>query len=161
MPRAGLANLLMKACGISNTERLLIQGHFGGKYPETAKEFETFLEVMRPLARKPQTRTDATTIHNVGIGGAIRSKGVGKNSRRIQCGTDSPVRNSDMPRSLSSQGLNIQADEFHPGTDTTGAVPQSGVVNRMDIHPGTDTTGAVPQSGVVKVPLFRLSLIHI
>ena len=82
MPRAGLAHLLMKACGISDTERLLIQGHFGGKHPETMKEFETFLEVLRPLARNPQIKTDTTTIPNVGIGGAVRSKGVGKSSRR-------------------------------------------------------------------------------
>ena len=75
MPRAGLANLLMKACGISNTERLLIQGHFGGNHPETLKEFETFLEVLRPLARKPQPRTDAPAINKVGIGGATSSKG--------------------------------------------------------------------------------------
>ena len=33
MPLAGQANLLLKACGISPTERLLIQDHFGGKYP--------------------------------------------------------------------------------------------------------------------------------
>ena len=91
MPRAGLANLLMTACGISHAERLLIQDHFGGKRPETPKEFEMFLEILRPLARKPQAKAAVAMVPKVGTTGTTKSKGAGKNSH-------STLRVGDNPR---------------------------------------------------------------